>query len=235
MAIEPDFLFPLLRGADIKRWKSSPVYQVLIPHDPEDPAKGFPVTEMQAKAPKTYSYLKRFEEILRGRSGFKLYFDTDRAPFYSVYNVGSYTFADHKVCWREVANELIVAVSSPIGEKVPVPDHTLVTVECASADEAHYLCALLNSSPSNFIVRGYVALHPSPHILKYIRIGKFDPKENLHRSLAANSKALHEATAAANTDALAALEAENLKLAAEYWGLEKSEVADIKASLEELS
>lgn len=235
MAIEPDFLFPLLRGTDVRRWHAEPVYQVIIPHDPLDPAKGLPEQEMQAKAPKTFAYLKRFEAILRQRSGFKLYFDPERAPFYSVYNVGPYTFADYKVCWREVANELIAAVSMPVGPKVPVPDHTLVSVECQSPEEAHYLCALLNSAPSNFIVRGYVALHPSPHILKYVKIGKFEMKDNLHCALAANSQALHEAAAAGDTAKVESLEAENLELAAAYWELDKLEVSDIKASLDELA
>jgi hypothetical protein len=118
---------------------------------------------------------------------------------------------------------------------VTVPDHTLITVACGSAEEAHYFCALINSVPANFIVRGYVALHPSPHILKYIHIRNFDSKSKLHRALAANSLALHEATAANNTSKIETLEASNLELAAAYWGLEKSEVADIKASLEELA
>jgi len=234
-AIEPDFLFPLLRGADVSRWQAQPVYKVIIPHDPGDPAKGLAENQMQAIAPKTYAYLKRFEAILRDRSGFKLYFDPSTAPFYSVYNVGPYTFAPNKVCWREVANELIAAVSLAGEAAVPVPDHTLVSVQCDSAEEAHFLCALLNSVPSEFIVRGYVALHPSPHILKYIKIGKFDAEDRNQRALAANSKALHAATAAGDTSKVEALEAENLELAAAYWALEAGEIADIKASLEELA
>lgn len=47
--------------------------------------------------------------------------------------------------------------------------------------------------------------------------------------------ALHEATAGDDKDQVKILEGHNLELAADYWGLEKSEVADIKASLEELA
>ena len=234
MAIEPDFLFPLLRGRDVERWRATPTYRIIVPQNPHDPAKGFPETEMQAKCPKTYAFLRGFEEQLRKRSGFKQFFDAAIAPFYSIYNVGPYTFAKHKVCWREVSNDINAAVCDPVGAKVTVPDHTLISVACDSADEAHYFCALINSAPANFIVRGYVALHPSPHILKYIKIGKFDPKDKAHQALAVNSKTLHEATAASDTAALPPLEIANLELAAAYWGLDKSEVTDIKASLEEL-
>jgi hypothetical protein len=237
MAIEPDFVFPLLRGRDVERWRATPGCRIIIPQDPESPAKGFPESDMQAAYPKTYAYLKQFDEQLRKRPAFKQFFDVDTAPFYSVYNVGPYTFAKHKVCWREVSHDLNAAVCDPVGAKVTVPDHTLISVDCDSADEAHYFCALINSAPANFIVRGYVALHPSPHVLKYIKIGKFDSKDKTHLALAANSQALHEASATApgETQKVAHLEAENLELAAAYWGLEKSEVADIKASLEELA
>jgi hypothetical protein len=206
----------------------------MVPQDPDDPAKGFPEKRMQVQFPRTYGYLKEFEDQLRKRSGFRQFFDTKTAPFYSIYNVGPYTFRQHKVCWREVANEVNAAVCSHNSDKVVVPDHTLIAVACESMDEAHYFCALINSAPANFIVRGYVALHPSPHILKYIKIARFDPKDDTHRALAANSRALHKSTAAGHAAEVEALEKSNLELAARYWGLEKAEVAEIKASLEEL-
>lgn len=235
IAIEPQFIFPLLRGRDVQRWQTKPTYSVIIPQDPNSPAKGFPEPAMQSQFPKTYNYLKQFEDALRKRKVFKLFFDVATAPFYSVYAVGPYTFSEFKVVWREVSNSLDASVCSSHDGRVAVPDHTLVYISCETEAEAHYVCALVNSAPSNFIVRGYVALHPSPHVLKYIKIGKFDPRDKAHRALAANSKALHEATAAGDTAKLQLLEVENLELAAAYWGLEKSEVADIKASLEELA
>ena len=234
IAIEPDFVFPLLRGRDVQRWRATPTWRIIAPQDSDDPAKGFPEARMQSQCPKTYGYFKQFEEQLRKRPAFKQFFDVDTAPFYSIYNVGPYTFAKHKVCWREVSHDINAAVCDPVAAKVTVPDHTLISVACESAEVAHYFCALINSAPANFIVRGYVALHPSPHILKYIRIEKFDSKDRTHRALAANSKMLHEATAADDTAKLELLETENLELAAGYWKLEKPEVADIKASLEEL-
>ncbi len=234
VAVEPHYLFPLLRGRDVQRWQARPTYKILVPQDLKNPAKGVAEKDMQAKHPKTFAYFKQFEEQLRNRSGFKQFFDPSTAPFYSVYNVGPYTFAAHKVCWREVADEVHAAVCDPMGSKPTVPDHTLIAVDCASAEEAHYFCALVNSVPADFIVRGYVALHPSPHILKYIKIGKFDPNDKTHRTLAVNSEALHAATAAGNAAKVDVLQAQNLELAAHYWNLGKSEIMDIKASLKEL-
>jgi hypothetical protein len=237
MAIEPNFVFPLLRGRDVGRWRATPGCKVIIPQDPESPAKGFSEAEMQAKCPKTYSYFKQFEDQLRKRPAFKQFFDADTAPFYSVYNVGPYTFEPHKVVWREQASFLTAAVANVPAQTNPiVPDHKLMLCPGSSAQEVHYICALLNSLPAQFIVKGYsLETSVSTHIFKYVSISQFDRKEKAHQALAANSQALHEATAAGETEKVAQLEADNINLAAAYWGLDPAEVADIKASLDELA
>jgi hypothetical protein len=235
MAIEPNLVFPLLRGRDVERWRAIPKCSVIIPQDPDAPSKGYPEAAMQAQLPKTYAYLKQFEDELRGRSGFKQYF-AKTAPFYSVYNVGPYTFSPFKVCWMRVSNDLHAAVT--IQERV-IPDNSLVAVSVLTQEEGHYVCALLNSAIASYLIKSFSVpgngSWGSPHILKKICIKAWDKADKTHRALAANSAALHEATAAENTEALASLEAENLELAASYWGLEKPEIADIKASLEELA
>jgi len=91
-AIEPDLLYPLLRGRDVHRWQAEPQASILITHEQGMGLKAIPEPEMAVRLPKTYAYLKHFDEILRTRSGYRRYFrNTD--PFYSMYNVGDYTFA----------------------------------------------------------------------------------------------------------------------------------------------
>ena len=237
MAIEPDFVFPLLRGRDVGRWKATPTHRVIIPQDPGDPAKGFQEAQMKAKCPKTYAYLKGFEDQLRKRSGFKQFFDIDTAPFYSVYNVGPYTFEPYKVVWREQSSFLTAAVvTSETGKPSVVPDHKLMLCPGKTEREVHYLCALLNSLPAQFIVKSYsLETSISTHVFNYVRISQFNANDSTHGALATNSKTLHKATAAGDAEKVKQLEAENLELAAAYWALEKAEVADIKASLEELA
>jgi hypothetical protein len=234
-AVEADVLFPLLRGRDVTRWRAEPSRYILLPQDPLDPAKAIPVVRMQREFPKAFNFLRQFETELRNRSGFKQFFDPKVAPFYSVYNVGPYTFAPYKVCWREVASDISAAVCSSSEGKVVTIDHTLVGVACDSEEEAHFICALLNSIPANFVVRGYVTLHPSPAILKYIRISRFDPAKNkVDRDLAANSRALHQAVATGTPKGVASLEEENLELAAKYWSLGDDELRDIQTSMADL-
>jgi hypothetical protein len=236
LPVEPDLVFPLLRGRDVDRWKARPEYSIVVPQDPAQPSRGYSLKELQTKLPMTHRYLQTFEEQLRKRSGFRQFFNPDFDPFYSMYNVGPYTFAKYKVCWREVSNDIQAGVAEPPRrrEKVIVPDHTLIAVDCASHEEAHYVCALLNSSPANFIVRGYVALHPSPHIMNYIRIPKFDPKDKLHVRLAESSAACHAGAPSAGDSDLSALESANDNLAAQLWNLSPAELKDIQSSLTDL-
>ena len=234
MTIEPDFVFPLLRGRDVKRWKALPTYQVIVPQDPNAPAKGFAEAEMQSQFPKTYDYFKQFEEPLRKRKVFKLFFDVKTAPFFSVYAIGPYTFSPFKVVWREVSNSLDAAVCGTHDSRIAVPDHTLVYISCQSEEEAHFVCALMNSSPANFIVRGYVALHPSPHIMKYICVPKFNPNDKVHMRLSESSAACHAAVGSSSDEKMAALETANDELAAQLWNLSAAELKDIKFSLADL-
>jgi hypothetical protein len=61
-------------------------------------------------------------------------------------------------------------------------EHTLILIDCACKEQAHYLCAALNSSPARLGVQAYIVLHPDPHILEHIRIPRFDPKKRVHSS-----------------------------------------------------
>jgi SAM-dependent methyltransferase len=234
-AVEPDLLYPLLRGRDVSRWQAIPQAHIIVTHEKGMGLKAIREKDMSVRLPKTYAYLKRFEEPLTRRSGYRRYFkDTD--PFYSLFNIGDYTFEPYKVVWREVANDIRAAVAEPPskGAKLDVPDHTLVAVSVASHEEAHYICALLNSSCANFVVVGYVALHPSPHIMTKIKIPKYDSKNSVHRQLADLSQQAHAATAAGDTARVQETEVGIDQLAKQLWGLSDAELREIQESLAEL-
>lgn len=221
--VDRRFVFPLARGRDVDRWSVSPSCWMVLAQDEENSAKAASEKVLKRDFPDTFAYFKLFEKELRNRSGYRQFFKPGVDPFYSVYNVGPYTFAPYKVLWREVAQDLRAAVSDG-SIKSLVADHTLVTVSTETLDEAHFLCAMLNSSPSNFIVSRYVALHPAPHILKYICVPKFAEKNARHRTLAELSRKCHEETATENTDRVEQLEAKINHTAAEIWGLTEEEL-----------
>jgi len=236
-AIEGRFVHPLLRGKDVDRWAMQPVYRILVPQDTDQLSKAYPEHKLAVEYPKTFAYLKHFEADLRARSGYRQFFDPQKDPFYSIYNVGDYTFAQYKVAWREVATDIRAAVidSETQDQKAVVPDHTLVFVAASSAAEAHFICALLNSSPAGFVVRGYIAMHPSTHVLKYVAIPRYDPNALLsHRALSDLSQQAHAATAAGDAARVRRIEAKVDQMAARLWGLTDAELQEIQESLAEL-
>ena len=237
MAIEPEFIHPLLRGRDVDRWAFNPTYNILLPQDVNQPSKAYPEKRMEIDFPKTFVYLKHFESVLKARSGYRQFFDPSRGAFYSVYNVGSYTYSRYKVLWREVANDIRAAVVETDSDesKAIIPDHTLVCVAAKSSEEAHFVCATLTSSPADYVVRGYIAGHPSTNVLKYVRVPEFDESSHLHNQLAACSKEAHVATAAGNAERVYEVEAEIDKLVMQLWGLTADELREIQVSLDELS
>nr|AGN32389.1 TsoI restriction-modification enzyme [Thermus scotoductus] len=240
--IEPDLLYPLLRGRDVKRWRAEPSAMILITHEPGMRLKAIPEKEMQTRYPRTYGYLKRFEQVLRRSAVFRRYFIrkkggelVDAGPFYSMFNVGDYTFAPWKVVWREIASDLTAAVVSSREGKTIVPDHKLVLVACSSDIEAHFICALLNSSIVRFVALGYaIQTQFAPHLLDFIRIPRYNPTDPLHRRLSELSQAAHKAAQAGDEKRLEALEAEIDREAAKLWGLTEAELREIQESLREL-
>lgn len=234
-AIEPDLLYPLLRGRDVKRWKAEPSAYIIMAQDPIK-RRGIDEDEMKTKYPKTYIYLKRFEEILRERKSRGI---TDMikqgAPFYTMFAVGDYTFSQYKVVWRYIATDFICSVVCSLGRKLIIPNEKLMLVSCNNQKEAYYLCGICNSLPSRFIVLGYgIGTQLAPHLLKNISITKFDNKNKLHLNLAKLSEKAHEAVSIDNKEELKNIEEEIDEVSAQIWGLTKEELKEIKISLEEL-
>jgi len=236
IAIEPDLLYPLLRGRDVSRWQSNPQAHVLVTHELGMRLRAIPVNEMAVRLPKSYAYLKRFEGALlerrdRGTRGMI----EKGAPFYSMFAVGDYTFAPFKVVWREQAAGLTVAVVEPQADRVVIPDHKLMLVDCQDRNEAHYLCAALNSSPAQLIVLSYgVTIQMDTHVLENVRVPKHDSANPTHIALADLSQQAHAATAAGNAARVREIEAEVDRLAAKLWGLTDAELQEIQESLAEL-
>jgi len=242
--IEPDLVYPLLRGRDVRRWHAEPSAHIILANR-TDKLAGIPEATMKQQYPKTYAYLKQFEGnrerpqrgTLRGRSGYRQYFKpTD--PFYSMYNVGPYTMAKWKVLWPEVGHTVRAAVCGPNKvekAKPSLPDHTIIAVSCDSSDEACYIAGLLNSSPAQVAAAAYVVLHPSPHIMENIGIPRYNNENAFHELVVQKSAACHTAAAKGDADAVAALEAEIDRAAAKLWGITDDELRAIQDALAEMS
>lgn len=236
--IETDMVFPLIRGREVRRWHINRESYIVLGQNLTNPSKAIPLIAFQNKYPKTAEYFSIFEKQLKHRNGYVKYLKPVGEPFYAVYDIGKYTFAPYKVIWKYIAEELTCAVLTPqtdriLGEKVIIPDHRLIMIPLDNPFEAHYVCAILNSSVSRFVVRGYViSTQIAPHILQNIGVPKFDKTNHLHLSLAHLSKQCHEKTAVGIP--VSDLEAQIDELAAELWSMTKDELKEIQESLREM-
>lgn len=191
--LEPEFVYPMLRGADIKKWKANPIFNVLIVQDPKT-KKGYNEKWFKVKYPKTYVYLKQFENILRNDANFKKYFDPHKDAFYSMYNIREETFSRYKVAWKRMSNEISSVVIDEESDKTIIPLDTISFIPFNEKREAHYFCAVFNSSLINETIVSFSSAgrgFGTPKILQYVRIPKFNPKSNIHNELAILSKKAH--------------------------------------------
>jgi len=242
--LEPDLLYPILRSRDVKRWKAEPSAYILVTHLPGMRLKAIPENEMKTRYPKTYQYLKRFEGTLRERAAFKRYFTrrdrrgriVETGPFYSMFDLGDYTFAPYKVVWTRIA-KIEAAVVNLLEGKPVIPQETVSLVAC-ERDEAFYIAAMINSSIFQFTVISYSQTGGksmgSMHVLENIHVPRFHPQKPLHLYLAELSERAHEAAQGEDEEELRTIEDEIDTLAAQIWGLSEVELHDIKQSLDEL-
>ncbi len=135
---------------------------------------------MRQRYPRTWAYLERFRGLLASRAAYRRY--QQRGPFYSMYNVGPYTMAPVKVVWRRMDRRINAAVVEEhddplLGRRPMIPQETCVLVACDSADEAHYVCAVLNSAVVNELVRACSVRggkgFGTPGMLEFIPLGRF--------------------------------------------------------------
>lgn len=231
-AIEDELLYPLLRGRDVSRWAAVPSICVLMSQDPSI-RRGISIDVMESKYPKSHSYFSRFEKFLRMRPSFRRYF-RNSDPYWSMFNVGSYTFSKWKVVWREQASTFTAAVIGPQNGVPVVPDHKLMMVAIDSPAEAHYLCSVLNSTPSRAAISSYaIQIQMNTHILKNIRIPTFKPDDETHIDLSRLSEKAHNACKTGNIEELQLLEDKLDYAASRLWNISNNQLAEMKRTLEE--
>jgi len=213
--VEPNLVYPLIRGRDIRRWYVA--YEdryIILPAD----SRGDIIEhkEMKVKYPNAYSYFYNFFTELINRKGEpyesklepyrKLTFDEAERkapPFYWVFNVKP-SLAPYKVVWKYIAGaitgkaEFSCAVigdveDKNVGKKIVIPNEKLMLVPLDSEDEAYFLSGVLNSTVVRTIVASYVIeTHISTHILDFIKVPKYNSQSELHRRISDLSRKAHE-------------------------------------------
>lgn len=195
--VEPDLVFPAVRGSDIERWSAIAQIYVLMSQDPQK-SEPSPEHQMKKEWPRTYGYLTKFKEILLTRGSKTVRQFAERTEFYAMFGIGTYTIARYKVVWKRMASDIVAAViaqyKTPFGYKTVIPTDTTFLFDTDNEDEAHYLCAVINSQPVREFIKSYSSAgrgFGAPSVMNYVGIPKFDVKNELHQKLAQLSKTLH--------------------------------------------
>ncbi len=227
--LEKAILYPMLRGRDVKKWKAEPSVHLLFVQDVEK-RRGIELNRFKTGNPLAFKWLDSHRKLLLQRAAYKRYFRPERDAFYTMFNVGDYTLANWRVCWPEVANELVASACGPTDGRPTLADHTVVEVAVNDKEEAHYVSGVLNSTLYRYGVARYIALHPDPHILENFRIPKFDPSSTLHRQVAGEAQRLSDGAADASEPVHEQLD----QLCSQLWGVTESELAAVEAAYREL-
>lgn len=198
--LEPDYLYPMLKGGGIRRWRTARDSYLLCPHTAETRLRPVPWAQLERTCPRTAAYLEDFRETLDCRKGFAGWERAiQRQEFHALLRVGAYTFAPWKVVWRYIAAEFVCAVIGTVedpylGRKLLLPNEKIMYVALDSEEEAYYLCGVLSSTPMARCVRGYMSpTSISAHVLEKLSIPSFEPGDPVHREIARLCRAGHGA------------------------------------------
>jgi len=197
-SIEPDLIFPSVCGADILKFGIKNNFYLLVPQDPK---KQRPYSEnwMIQNAPFTYAYLKQFENILLSRGSRAVKELADKTEFYAIFGVGEYTFSKYRVVWKRMSSKMSAVVLSSIktefGTKTLISTETTALFSVDVKDEAHYLCAILNSEIVDDFIKSFSSAgrgFGTPSIMNNFAIPCFNNSNETHKELAKLSQKAHE-------------------------------------------
>lgn len=209
--VEPDLLYPLIKGArDIGPCSLSIEHSLcaIVPNrgitsSAYDAAR----SNVENDNPSLYKYLRRFERQLKSRSTYRT--RMQNAPYYAVYNVGEYTFSPWKVVWAEQPGSTgfpsaVVNCASidGIGRKVLIPDHKVYFADFNEASPAYYLCGLLQSNIVKRYLESFLITVQVGDIFTHMKLPEYNPASPIHAKIVDMVREAHAISDAVQKKAL---------------------------------
>lgn len=140
--IEESLLFPLQKGSDVaslaRACEPKKKRALLVPQK----TLGEDTRVLERRAPKTWAYLRSHEALLGGRKS-SIY---RGAPPFSIFGVGPYSFAPHKVAISALHKQCAFSVIGPHEGKPVMLDDTCYFLPFDSAAEADRAVTALRSA-----------------------------------------------------------------------------------------
>lgn len=146
--LEPNYLFPLMKGSDIgsnKAWRGK---FVLVTQR----FVGEPTAAIELEAPKTWAYLMRHAELLDGR-GSTIY---AKNPRFSIFGIGDYAFRPWKIAICGLYKHLRFRLVGPIDGKTVMFDDTVYCLSFDTEEEAAQTLGLLQSAPATDLLMSLI-------------------------------------------------------------------------------
>ena len=146
VAVEAQFVYPLLKGADLRKPAG------------DRPRRGLIVTQLrigqatnllEQSAPDLWKYLQSHASRFAGRKS-SIY--RGQPPF-AMFGVGTYSFAPFKVAISGLYRTPIFQAVGPVDGRPVMLDDTCYLLPCVSALEAAVLCALCRDPTTHVLVR----------------------------------------------------------------------------------
>jgi hypothetical protein len=213
-SIESELVYPAVSGGDLVRFGFRLNFYVLIAQDPIK-RRGYDEEWMITHLPLTYGYLVNFKDALITRAAYQKYFHREikkngkiiarqpTAPFYSMYNISWRSLSKYRVVWKRMASKMVACVLSrvalPYGRKDVISTDTTSFFALDNKMEAHYLCAILNSTIVDAYIKSFSAPgrgFGAPSVMETLGIPLFDEKDPSHGKLAQLSIRAHKRVAA---------------------------------------
>ncbi len=146
--LEDEFVYPLLKSSDLGNGRVDVRKYVLVTqfHTGDD------TSIVKTEAPLTWDYLVRHSDMLDGRRS-SIY---KNRPRFSVFGIGSYSFAPWKVAISGFYKSFSFVVVPPIEGRPVMIDDTCYSIPCQSEEEARFLYELLSSRPALEFLRSLV-------------------------------------------------------------------------------
>jgi len=202
--LEKKFLYPLVKGVDIKKYHLDAKNQFVVPfpYAKNDTRLPLPLKKLRKQAPLLTKYLLRHKQILESQTEYnEKIIGKKNQEFYALARVGKYSFHNIHVAYRDNTKWL----STVVGDikidwgkfKRALFQNHAPTIceggngEFISLDEAFFISGILNTP----IVIKFIMDSSDSRTFKVrppVYIPKYDSKNKAHKQISSLSQAIHQ-------------------------------------------
>lgn len=148
VSLEPTYLYPMLKSSELMKPHPIPLRHMLVTQR----FVGEDTLRIRRDAHRTWDYLLSHADDLDSRASV-IY---RNQPRFSVFGVGSYSFAPWKVAISGFYKRLEFRCVAPVKNKPVVLDDTCYFLPCHTERDARVLAELLNSEPARGFFRSFI-------------------------------------------------------------------------------